>query len=638
MKRVTLIQLPIPQLNFGRQTGNVPLGAACLKQAAGGIPAARIEIVPERIASYLSDSALVELLVSGSPDILGFTVYTWNLDRSLHIARQVKQRTGSKVVFGGPETTPDNERIDTGVVDFRVFGEGESMFCRLLQDPAFWTRGHARATAEGFFQSSPSPYLQGLLEPEIENMVLLETQRGCPHRCGYCYYNKSRTRMAFADEARVLDTIRWTLDRKIQEIYLLDPCLNARPGLKPLLGKIARINPGKTLSFVSEIRAEAVDEALGDLFSAAGFAWFEIGLQSTNPRALARMNRATDLDRFRKGALTLRERGILPRIDLILGLPGDDLKGFERSVDFILDHGLNQDVQVFPLSVLPGTDFRKKSPALGLRYETAPPYHVIETSGFSPEDMLQALDYAESRLDVVLYPLPYLDLSWPPAGGPAQATGDTAVRIGGEAYFSKLWIDRVRPLSELCLHARRLTYPYQLLIGENVRDPGYLGRLLCFLTSANPYTPLEVVFFEPGHLPNRKALLEAVRLVRPQYLDNDLRFLFPRPGNRSVLFTLVSRDPRPRFSGEMERQVYWWQRPGLPALADLESFLELDGVLIDTAASNAGIVAWQDRFADAAGDLPFISFSGLEHQKRWLLKTAPSDFTDIAFDYAGNAS
>lgn len=67
--------------------------------------------------------------------------------------------------------------------------------------------------------------------------MLLETQRGCPFNCGYCYYNKARTKTAFAADSLLLDAVEGTLDRGIGEIYLLDPCLSARPGLKGLLEK-----------------------------------------------------------------------------------------------------------------------------------------------------------------------------------------------------------------------------------------------------------------------------------------------------------------------------------------------------------------------------------------------------------------
>lgn len=89
--KVLLLQLPIPQLTYGKQTGNIPLGAACLKQAAALMPDIHIEVLSERLVSYLGDAALIDLILSKKPDILGFTAYCWNVERSLYVARAVKK-------------------------------------------------------------------------------------------------------------------------------------------------------------------------------------------------------------------------------------------------------------------------------------------------------------------------------------------------------------------------------------------------------------------------------------------------------------------------------------------------------------------------------------------------------------------
>jgi hypothetical protein len=411
-------------------------------------------------------------------------------------------------------------------------------------------------------------------------------------------------------------------------VYLLDPSLNTRPNLKGLLAGIGRLNAEKRIRLFSEIRAEAIDETLADLLAAAGFTWFEIGLQSTNPKALKIMNRPTRLDRFVLGAQRLKQRGITPSIDLIIGLPGDDLAGFKRSVDFVADHDLQDDIQIFPLSILPGTSFRRRRRELGLNFEAHPPYTVSATPTFAPEDFQLAYDYAETRLDTVFFPLPDLDLSWRLAGEASRnGSPDIRVGLGGRSYVAKLNLQAERPIAEIEGLAGCLTQPYQVLVGPTVRDPAYLKSVLAILTAANPFTPLEVVFFDPAELPATPELLTAVRLRRPHFLDGDLRFLFPRPGNRAVLFTVVSGDRQPRFRGEMERQAYWWRRAALPSLAELGEFAELDGVLIDSAVPPTEICAWQDRWEPAAEQY-HISFAEVGLQRRWLLLTSPDEYLE----------
>ena len=633
MIRALLLQLPIPQLNYGKQTGNIPLAAACLKQAAVDIPGTVVEIVPESIVSYLGDAALLHEILSREPDIVGFSVYSWNLRRSLHLAEKIKEAVNCRIVLGGPEITPDNRLVRSESVDFRVVGEGEAVFRHLLQDDTFWQKKTAAACADKLFQSNPSPYLAGLLEPEIEDMVLLETQRGCPFRCGYCSYGKSRQHLTLKSAPLLLEAVEWAAAHQHSELYFLDPTLNTRPGIEALLEKIRTVNHRRNLALISEIRADRLDACLADRFASAGFNWFEVGLQTTNPRALDLMNRSTDPVRFLAGVSLLKERGISATIDLIAGLPGDNLDGFKRSVDFIVENDLQQDVQVFPLAVLPGTDFRARSRALGLIFEPEPPYPVLATPSFSGENLLEAFDYAEARLDVNLYPMPGLDIAWRnPHKAGKWLSPDHYVRPGNRLGLSKLILESVRSMSDIQELVQKLTHPYQVFIGPNLNDAAFTTRTLEILTTTNPFTPLEVVFIEPQDVPNTDKLLEAIQLKRPHFLDLDYRYLLPAPGNRSALFTLVTRQQSPRFSGEMQRQVFWWDHPNLPELSDLQRLAELDGILVDSPCSATQLKAWQDLFLPHAAEYLSIGFADVSLQQRWLLLTESESFYPGAFE------
>ncbi len=634
MSHILLTQLPIPQLNYGLKTGNIPLAAACLKQAGAFLADVRIDLLPESLVSYLGDAALIRTILVRQPDVIGFSIFNWNLDRSLYVAEKLKQAYNPRIVFGGPEVTPDNPRIINNTVDQLVFGPGENAWQEILGPLKKTAHNHGIPPAHAVFQSASSPYLLDLLEPGIDNMVYFESQRGCPYRCGFCYYNKSNHKPVFVRDEKVLEIVQWTLAHGIGELSLVDPSLNIRPGLKKLLREIAGLNPDRALALSAEIRAEAIDASLTELFSAAGFTSFEIGLQTITPAALEIMQRATDPKRFLEGVRLLKERGIVPRIDLIVGLPGDTPQGFQRSLDFVQQHELYDDVQIFPLSLLPGTDFRQNSRKLGLAFTPAPPYTVVSTPTFSSEDIMLAFEKAEAQLDTALFPVPHLNICLRNSATDQVRFSDQWVCLGDRKYLYRLFLHPRRNLSELAETAGVLTNPYQILIPADMEDPSLIGGALEILTSANPFTPFELVFIEPAVLPRPAALLRSVQLALPHYLDNDLRFLYPDPGNRAVLFTLLSVNSSACFQEEMQRQIFWWQRPQLPDQKELKAFDHLDGILMDSDGPSQTIAAWQNSMAPIAPDLPPVCFARTKHQQRWLeltmadqyvLKTLPAD-------------
>ena len=625
MIHILLLQLPIPQLNYGRRTGNIPMAAACLKQAVHTVENVTVDILPESTASYLGDSALIQLLTEKKPDIVGFSLFNWNIERSIHIAQKLKDAYALKVIFGGPEVTPDNSLKGLEVADFLVFGEGESIFRKLLMDDSLWNLKKGTGFSENCFQSAQSPYVAGLLEPSVDRLMYLETQRGCPFRCGFCNYNKSMKQISSAAEEVVIDAVKWAVHQQVDELCILDPSLNSRPDLPSLLRKIGDINTERNIIISGETRAEQIDKNMADLFLHAGFSMFEIGLQSTNPTTLELMNRRTDLSRFLKGTALLKEREILPRIDLIVGLPGDTLDTFKQSVDFIAKHDLFDDIMVFPLSILPGTDFRKNSNKLQLTFDNTPPYTILHTPIFSQEELLYAFDYAEEVFRISLFPDPHMDVSFQ-SDSMKSTVDDHKVVIHGQEYVSKLVLKPERTLAEIEDLSARLTYPYQIFVTQDVSDQDYLKKGLSIVSGNNPHTPFEIVFLEPAFRVNTQELLSAVRIKRPHYLDNDLRFLYGSSGNRCVVFTVVSTHENLFFYGEMKRQVFWWKRPALPEQMDLDSLSGFSGILIDTRHLEPEINKWQDQFAGFAPDIQFINFVKTEHQKRWISLTAEDDY------------
>src|SRR3954469_16712079 len=112
MKRLRLVQLPVPPPAALAATGNVPLAAGCLGVAArvhGLDQRLQMEVLAPAITDAYGDTRLAELIAKDEPDFLGLSLYLWNSERSLHLAREVKRRSPhTKVLIGGPEVGADN--------------------------------------------------------------------------------------------------------------------------------------------------------------------------------------------------------------------------------------------------------------------------------------------------------------------------------------------------------------------------------------------------------------------------------------------------------------------------------------------------------------------------------------------------
>lgn len=611
MPHTLLLQLPVPRHRIEAKNDDIPLGAACLKLAAEAHTDARVEMFPEALATHGGDAAILEAICEKRPDILGLTLTCWNVERSLYLAGEAKKRCGCRIVAGGPEVTPDNPLTRDPVIDFRVYGEGEEVFARLLSEPDLWAAKEASGCAPGFFTEAKNPYVENILDPGAEEVMLLETQRGCPYGCKFCYYNKSRKGLTVLSDDKVLEGIRWAVDHGVQELYLLDPSLNTRPGLKDLLKKIARINPDGALSLRSEIRAEWIDAEAAELFASAGFTVFEIGLQSTCQKAQKLMGRRTDLNRFIAGVNHLKDHGILSTVDLIIGLPGDDLTSFSDSLRFVTENGLDDDLQVFPLALLPGTAFRQESKELGLRFQEKPPYTIIETPGFSPDEITLALDRAESLLGRDLIPPPEVDLSWESDGRPTHRK----IGLSPQELITTFVVTKETTRAEAKQAAAHLSHPYQVVITPEVIDEDFALSILSALVIRNPQTPLEIIWIEPQSLPDAARIVTELPLSRPHFLDNDLALLDHRPGNRAILCTLVAATPKP-LPVPMGRSLTRFTIDNLPTRKTLEQLNEVDGAVID-AEDSIDLQKWQEALAPHADEVFPVAFSDHGAMARW---------------------
>jgi radical SAM superfamily enzyme YgiQ (UPF0313 family) len=251
-----------------------------------------------------------------------------------------------------------------------------------------------------------SPYIEGILDLAGERRMSLETVRGCRFRCNYCYYPKSHQGIRFLSDTQILANLDYAAGHGATEVVFLDPTLNGRPDFADFLRLLRRGNPSGRLTFSGELRAEGIDADLARLLREAGFREVEIGLQSVEPKAWELMGRPTNLSAFEQGVKAILAEGIKARVDLIVGLPGDTVDSVRRGIEFLHRTRAFSELQVFNLSILPGTAFRRDAEPLGLRHQPWPPYYVLQTPTLGMDDIYALMEEAQEAFGVEFDSLP----------------------------------------------------------------------------------------------------------------------------------------------------------------------------------------------------------------------------------------
>lgn len=581
---VLLTQLPIPPLGPGPIRGNVPLAGAYLKLFARrrGLDAFYdIAVVPASRANTLGDLALARHLAERRPWLVGFTCYLWNVERTLAVARELKRLSpATRVVLGGPEITADNAWVlAEPVVDYAVVGEGEQTFAQLLlallddatppvpiaglYDPATKAPPAFR-TPMPDLNALGSPYTEGILDAAEEEMLLLETTRGCVFKCKFCYYPKSYDKQYYLSPDAVRASLAHAVEKGVREVFLLDPTLNQRKDFADFLRLLAEGNPGHGFRYFGELRGEGVTEATAGLLRAANFTEVEVGLQSIEPAAMERMDRKNNLRAVARGIRAMRAEGIEVRVDLIVGLPGDTVESVRRGLHWLRDEGLADAPQVFNLAILPGTAFRHEAAELGLTFQPRPPYYVLQTPTLRREDLFGLVRYAQELFDVDFdAPLePVLDFA-------ADADVEFAWRL-----------DLDRPTEPPPADRRAFAFTLWATGDQLGRRATEVGAAIRRLLDDNPYSTLQVVLEPrrpdealPAHLDERfLASVWRACQERPSYLD---RYYALQPGGlrgAKRLVLLLPGDLRERLpAGWLDAAGEWatvaWGGPAAPLAA-----------------------------------------------------------------------
>lgn len=398
----------------------LPLGAACVASSVKNNPLTKdicdVELLPfckedkEFIKNSSSEDKSAEYiakkLMELNPDIVAFSIFVWNriiLEKVAKIlkSKKVKSIAGGPEVTARPETFIEFDKVIPGEGELKIAKEifnllNESNEIKKFIENDQILKEKKASTQNKQIEYNPietSPYLDGTLDPQKYEGALWELARGCPFKCSYCYESKGEKKVRQFSMERIEKELDLFAKKKIPQVFVLDPTYNAnKKRAIELIDKIAKKTPNTFYYF--EARAEFIDRQLAKAFTKIPCA-LQIGLQSSNEKVLNIVNRPFNKAQFVKNINYLNEEGVTFGLDIIYGLPSDTFTGFKQSVDFAMNLYPNN-LEIFCLSVLPGTDLYDRAKELKLTFQKEPPYNIIYTETFSKEDLDQAKKIAES--------------------------------------------------------------------------------------------------------------------------------------------------------------------------------------------------------------------------------------------------
>lgn len=334
-------------------------------------------VTPPDVKAKIVDEAFQKINFEEKADLVGITAQTPVAPRAYEIAEEFKKR-GVPVVMGGVHASMLPEEA-LRHVDAVVVGEAEEVWPELIED---LKKGRLKQVYQrnGFVNPAnlPLPRRELLNEKFYFPLKLLETTRGCPHRCDFCGVSKF---FGFQYRNRPISEI----DRELRTLFQKGPVMN--PALKKILSVFSKDLPyflkrrllyiidsnvagdrRFALDLISLLKefdlrwyghvpvSIAFDQKLLRGFSQSGCIAINIGFESFSTRNLQTMGKGFNKpSRYAEAVKRIHDHGIGIMGTFIVGLDDDDPGVFQRIIDFCINERLDWAL-TFIMAPYPGTD------------------------------------------------------------------------------------------------------------------------------------------------------------------------------------------------------------------------------------------------------------------------------------------
>ena len=320
-----------------------------------------------------------------NPYVVGFSCYVWNEEYQLELSKQIKKKfPNCLIIFGGPQVPDEPKQYlkDNIHIDICIRGEGEEPFKQILLGNAltsikgvhtkFFETGHSERIED--LDDIPSPYTNGIFDnlidkhTDIDWHVMLESNRGCPHRCTFCDWGAltfSKIKKYSMD--RIRKDIDWAADYGSEYLLFADANFGIFKDrdeeitdyvieLKEKIGQPKMFSASWTKNSNQSVLNMAEKLYNSDLLRSLTFA-----IQSMDEAVLGAIKRknmkVNDLDYFLQEC---NKKQIPYYTELILGLPEETYDSWVDSICKLLNAGQHSAIETHFLQILRNSALNKE--------------------------------------------------------------------------------------------------------------------------------------------------------------------------------------------------------------------------------------------------------------------------------------
>jgi anaerobic magnesium-protoporphyrin IX monomethyl ester cyclase len=394
-----------------------------------------VRLIDQRTDPAWEQTLAIELS-KGEAACVGISTMTgYQIKAGLEVARLVRAQAPSlPIVWGGvhPTLLPE-QTLAHPMVDIVAIGEGDYTLADLV--PVLRDGGDlASVQGIGFKRMGRGVITEPRQRPDLDTLpplpyhlvdvarylpdplglsnsaLSLQTSRGCPFRCAYCYNTVAFQRQwRGMSPERVVEQIQLLVDRfGVKSVYLLDDnffasttrILSIIELLKRRGLQIAIHNANMRIDFASK-----ADPRLLEAIRGAGMQKILIGIESGSDRMLRIMKKDITRKQVLVASQKIKAAGIFPCYNFLTGIPGETIEDTKETLQLmsqLLENDPNAYTsKLYMFAPYPGTELyevvRQAGMPMPQRFEQwcGMDFDSVDYVMFTPKELRFFSDMAE---------------------------------------------------------------------------------------------------------------------------------------------------------------------------------------------------------------------------------------------------